>query len=223
MNVPKARNINLSDPAHIECPYTLYRELHAQGRLGIDQDIGTAVFGYHELVAMAKDTAVYSSSITQDGQGPRHMGVGEEPVQADVEEIFEDAHPMVNALFTADPPVHTRHRRLLGKALTPNRVRALEPHIRGIANDLIDGFVARGEVDFLSEFAVPLIATSNSADSSSADEVTSRSRKYPVFRSSCRVRPIRRRLTGSPGSRGTSLSTSSPSRKAKSWVTSPSR
>ncbi len=87
------------------------------------------------------------------------MGIGEDPVQEDVEAIFQDAHPMVNALFTADPPVHTRHRKLLSKALNPRRVRTLEPHIRDIADALIDTFAAGGRVDLLTEFAVPLPVT----------------------------------------------------------------
>ena len=151
--------VALSSKSHIECPYATYRSLHGSGEVGFDPEIGLAVVSYDDLVSMSKNTAVFSSSISIDDQGPRHMGVGEDPVQDDVEEIFRDAHPMVNALFTADPPVHTRHRKLLSKALNPRRVRALEPHIRAIADDLIDKFVANGKVDLLPEFSVPLPVT----------------------------------------------------------------
>ena len=147
--------VGLSTDSHIECPYTTYKMLHSAGQAGFDPEIGLAVVGYDDLVSMSKNTEGFSSSISIDDQGPRHMGVGEEPVQDDVEQIFQDAHPMVNALFTADPPVHTRHRKLLSKALNPRRVRALEPHIRAIADDLVDKFIARdldgdGDLDFLS-------------------------------------------------------------------------
>lgn len=148
--------VTLTSETHIECPYATYQQLHAKGHPGLDSDIGLAFVGYDDVVSLSKNTATFSSSITQDGQGPRHMGIGEEPVQDDVEAIFEDAHPMVNALFTADPPVHTRHRKLLSKALSPRRVRQLETHMREIADGLIDKFISRGEVDLLPEFAVPL-------------------------------------------------------------------
>ncbi|WP_052094747.1 cytochrome P450 [Pseudohaliea rubra] len=151
--------IDLSDEAVVQCPYATYQILHRQGGTGVDPAIGTAVGGYQDLMALARDTATFSSSITQDGQGPRHMGVGSEPVQPDVEAIFENAHPMVNALFTADPPVHTRHRKLLSKALSPGRVRALEPHIRTVARELAEGFRAQGRLDLFRDFAVPLPVT----------------------------------------------------------------
>ena len=153
------KDINLSDPQHIECPYHAYQALHRTGGVGRDPNIGVVVAGYDTLAALARNTEVYSSSITEDGHGPRHMGINPEPVQDDVEEILSHAHPIVNALFTADPPVHTRHRKLIAKALIPRSVRALEPQIRTITNDLIDAFIARGSVDLLPEFAVPLPVT----------------------------------------------------------------
>lgn len=159
MKDDKVAALALLSDDHIQCPYQTYQALHAKGQAGFDPELGLAVVGYDDLVSMSRDTATYSSSISQDGQGPRHMGVGSDPIQEDVEAIFLEAHPMVNALFTADPPVHTRHRKLLSKALSPRRVRRLEPQIRRIADDLIDQFVNRGHVDLLSEFAVPLPVT----------------------------------------------------------------
>ena len=159
MTVKTSTDINLSDPQHIECPYHAYQALHQTGGVGRDPNIGVVVAGYDTLAALAKNTEVYSSSITEDGHGPRHMGINPEPVQDDVEEIISHAHPIVNALFTADPPVHTRHRKLIAKALSPRSVRALEPQIRAITNDLIDAFITRGSVDLLPEFAVPLPVT----------------------------------------------------------------
>ncbi len=156
---PLTLPIDLSDPEHIQCPYHLYRRLHDAGAVGLDPGIGVAVVGYQDLVALSKDTGLFSSSITQDGQGPRHMGVSAEPIPEDVEEIFTHAHPMVNALFTADPPVHTRHRKLLSNALSPARVRAMEPHIRAVAEALIEPVLQAGRLDLFHDFAVPLPVT----------------------------------------------------------------
>ncbi|MCH1610117.1 MAG: cytochrome P450, partial [Luminiphilus sp.] len=151
--------INLSETSHIECPYTMYASLHQSGGVGVDPNIGTIVAGYDTLAALARNTSVYSSAITEDDRGPRHMGINSEPVQDDVEEILSNAHPIVNALFTADPPEHTRHRKLISKALSPRSVRALEPQIRQITTELIDAFIDRGSVDLIPEFAVPLPVT----------------------------------------------------------------
>src|SRR5262249_19198378 len=41
-------------------------------------------------------------------------------------------------ILTADPPVHSRLRRLVSKAFTPRRVRELEPRIREITEELLN-------------------------------------------------------------------------------------
>ena len=85
--------VNLADEGHIECPYKMYAELHQAGGVGVDPSIGTIVAGYDTLAALAKNTSVYSSAITEDDRGPRHMGINSEPVQDDVEEILSTRTP----------------------------------------------------------------------------------------------------------------------------------
>ena len=159
MTIKDVDQADLSDNAHIESPYTLYRRMHEGTGVAIDPEVGVAVAGYADLVDLSRNTGLFSSSITEDDRGPRHMGVSSEPVQDDVEEILSNAHPIVNALFTADPPVHTRHRKVISKALGPRKVRELEPQIRAVANDLIDAFIHEGQVDLLPAFAVPFPVT----------------------------------------------------------------
>ncbi|CAB4881577.1 unannotated protein [freshwater metagenome] len=66
---------------------------------------------------------------------------------------------MDNALFTADPPHHTRHRALVNKALNPRRVRQLEGAMRQIADELIDGFIADGRCELHTQFGIGLPLT----------------------------------------------------------------
>ena len=56
----------------------------------------------------------------------------------------------------SDPPEHTVYRRLVTRAMPARQVPALEPTVRDVANQLIDGFVDRGEADLITEFAMPL-------------------------------------------------------------------
>lgn len=156
----EASELRLTDPEVMECPYGHWKRLYERGDLVFeDPDVGVGVIGYQNLVDLSKDTARFSSSVSADGKGPRHMGVGKDPVQDDVEEILARAHDVSNALFTADPPLHTRHRRLINAALNPRRVRMLEPGIRQLCDELIDGWLGDGEVDFMPRFAVPLPLT----------------------------------------------------------------
>lgn len=151
--------VDLSAPDVVECPYRLYQRLHDVGGGAVDPNVGVLVTRYDDLVELSRRTGTFSSSISEDGKGPRHMGVGADPVQEDVEAILAQAHPVANALFTADPPVHTRHRKLISKALSPRRVRDMEPYIRRLVAELIDAFIDDAVVDLLPQFAIPLPLT----------------------------------------------------------------
>jgi cytochrome P450 len=74
----------------------------------------------------------------------------------DVAAVLEKGWPQRDTLLTADPPDHTRFRKLVNLAFSMKRVDALEAHIRSIAASLIVSCVAQGECDFVSSFAMPL-------------------------------------------------------------------
>jgi cholest-4-en-3-one 26-monooxygenase len=63
------------------------------------------------------------------------------------------------SIISMDDPEHTRQRRLINKGFTPRVVRQLSEHIRELSNQIIDEIAARGECDFVEDFAihVPLI------------------------------------------------------------------
>jgi cytochrome P450 len=57
-------------------------------------------------------------------------------------------------LFESDEPLHGDYRRLLTPFFTPRAIADLEPRAREITVRLIDGFLARGSCEFMSEFAL---------------------------------------------------------------------
>jgi cytochrome P450 len=72
-------------------------------------------------------------------------------------------------MLAADPPDHTRLRRLVQKAFTPGRVAALRPRIEAITASLLDAMeldamesdapAGENEVDLIAAFAFPLPMT----------------------------------------------------------------
>ena len=58
-----------------------------------------------------------------------------------------------------DGPDHAKYRKLLDPLLAPRAIAYLEPEIRRLTNELIDGFTGRGRVELYSEFCVPLPCT----------------------------------------------------------------
>ena len=59
-------------------------------------------------------------------------------------------------LVSVDPPEHTFDRRLVNRAFTPASLLAMEPQITELIEEIIDGFVERGEGDFMEMLAVPI-------------------------------------------------------------------
>ncbi len=59
-------------------------------------------------------------------------------------------------ILTADPPVHSRLRKLVSKAFTPRRVRELEPRIREITAGLLSDVTNSSELEAMATLANPL-------------------------------------------------------------------
>ena len=57
-----------------------------------------------------------------------------------------------------DPPQSFVYRRLLEPLLSPAALLALEPDIRRLARELVDGFIEKGEADLVHDLAAPLTA-----------------------------------------------------------------
>ena len=59
-------------------------------------------------------------------------------------------------ILTADPPIHSRLRKLVSKAFTPRRVRELEPRVREITADLLSQANNSSEIEAMAALANPL-------------------------------------------------------------------
>jgi cytochrome P450 len=63
--------------------------------------------------------------------------------------------PMGDQLTSLDPPKHTRHRSLIGKLFTPNRLKENEAFMGTLADGLIDELADLGEAEFSHAYARP--------------------------------------------------------------------
>lgn len=62
-------------------------------------------------------------------------------------------------MVTTDPPLHSRLRRLAGRAFNPPKINALGPRVTELVHELLDEFIASGETDIVAGFCFPLPAT----------------------------------------------------------------
>lgn len=67
-----------------------------------------------------------------------------------------DGDQLGGSMLTADPPDHTRLRRLVSAAFTPRRVERLRPTIARIAAELLDAIAPHGTADLVASYALPL-------------------------------------------------------------------
>ncbi|HWE90090.1 MAG TPA: cytochrome P450 [Pseudonocardiaceae bacterium] len=65
---------------------------------------------------------------------------------------FGNPTPMIP--IEADPPMHRKYRTLVGRQFSPNSVAAIEPRIREMVREILDGLDGSSEADLAKEIAV---------------------------------------------------------------------
>lgn len=103
----------------------------AHGQFGDHPSV--VISRYEDVVWALRHPEVFSSA-------GGTVGVGEQPLIP----------------VEVDPPRHTAYRRILNPRFVPREIEKLEPEVRRLVQELIDGFADRGYCDFHEEFATPL-------------------------------------------------------------------
>lgn len=113
------------------------------------------VTGYDEAIEVFNDSGTFSSCNSVTGPFPGFPV----PLEGDdVTELIErhrDELPMSDQLPTLDPPLHTDHRALLMRLITPRRLKENEEAMWRLADRQLDSYLTGGEGDFISGFAGP--------------------------------------------------------------------
>ncbi|HVX16467.1 MAG TPA: cytochrome P450 [Acidimicrobiales bacterium] len=130
-------DLDVLDPRFYDDPWDGYRWLRNHAPVWWDPRNELWVVSKHEDVSyVSRNDDLFSAA---QGVRPKLMA------------------PM--SIIAMDDPEHTRQRRLVSKGFTPRVVRQLSDHIRDLSRELIDSVAAKGEVEFVEDFAihVPLI------------------------------------------------------------------
>ena len=119
-------------------PYPHYRPLFAGPPRIINLVMDMALVArYADVRAVLLDHANFSSAqLATSGFEEQNNLFGQDP-----------------SMLVADPPVHTRLRRLVSRDFTPRRIRELEPRIREIAAQLVDTAQRKGSLDVMADVA----------------------------------------------------------------------
>ncbi len=146
----------LTDPAVMADPYPFYAALHEENARAVEvPGVGYWVGRMNDVRSCARNTTVFSNSYFGDA-GPLPTGVNADPLQPDVQALFDSGPPVVNALWTTDPPVHSQHRKLVNVAFTRRWVEERSAGIRAIADELLDALAGAAQFDAIADYAVQI-------------------------------------------------------------------
>nr|WP_206313941.1 cytochrome P450 [Streptomyces coryli] len=139
------------DPDFAADPYPAYARLRAQGPVHQvrtpDGDTVWLVLGYDACRAACQDARLSRDWPRSGDVGRITNTTGDDPALAH--------------MLMADPPAHTRLRRLVAREFTQRRVRALHPRVTALAHELLDHMLAAEDrrADVIGSFAFPLPMT----------------------------------------------------------------
>jgi cytochrome P450 len=143
---------SMADPATAKCPFDYYGAMR-QGP-AVHRDPGTGFYWisrHDEVVRAALDAKTFSSMsevIMRKQYRPR------------AQELWDAAGMRaIDTLVTADPPEHDDYRNVGLRLFSNETVEKMTPHIAALVNELIDSIAARGEAEFVRDFAARLPGT----------------------------------------------------------------
>jgi cytochrome P450 len=120
---------------HSECPFPLFAQLRDERPVhrvpGRDEFLVTR---HEDLTYVTSHPELFSS--TPDGV-PWSPGWSE-------------------TMIAQDPPEHTNVRKVIQRSFTPGKVKSWEPMVRRTVDELIDGVIDKGEMEFCTAFCNPL-------------------------------------------------------------------
>jgi len=140
-------------------PYPYFDWLRERGPIHREPRYGTyMVTGYEEACAIYTDPDTFSSCNSVTGPFPGFPVPLEGRDEREVRDLVERHRhelPFSDQIITMDPPEHRNHRHLLMRQLTPKRLKENEDFVWRLADRQIDELVARGECEFIGDYANP--------------------------------------------------------------------
>jgi cytochrome P450 len=145
-----------TDPDIIQDPIPYYRALHERGPVVREPHKGVFMLSrIDEILEVYTDHERFSAIVGPLGPLVSVPPPAEGESWAEVVERRRHEVPLGDQLMSLDPPKHTRHRALAGRLFTPNRLKQNEDFILTLADQLIDEFADRGEIEFCAAYAKP--------------------------------------------------------------------
>ena len=135
----------IGSPAFFSGPYCTYRALLDSGTRTVRLSPHlVAVTHYRDCLDILRDPSLSAKRYTRSlahfsDEEKRRIGVWTRAAE--------------NMMFFMDAPNHNRVRKLLLRAFSPEALAALQPRIRALFGDILDGLPIDTEIDFMRQVA----------------------------------------------------------------------
>ncbi|MGH8686480.1 MAG: cytochrome P450 [Burkholderiales bacterium] len=138
-------------PGFLDDPYPWYAALREHDPVHALEGGGVFLSRYEDALAVYRDP--HASS---DKKAEFRPKLGDSP-------LYE--HHTTSLVFS-DPPLHTRVRRIIMGAVNQKAIARMEPNVARLVDELLAEMAAKGEVDFIDEFAaqIPIEVIGNLLD-----------------------------------------------------------
>lgn len=143
--------IEITNPRFKADPFPFYARLRAEQpvyRAKLGRQDAWLVTRYDDVLTLLKDERFVKNQANI--QGVKRKG---EPW------LPGFLKPLKRNMLDLDDPDHARLRALVHKAFTPSRVEQLQGRVTAISQELLDRVAARGAMDLVHDFALPLPLT----------------------------------------------------------------
>ncbi|MBS0277726.1 MAG: cytochrome P450 [Proteobacteria bacterium] len=147
--------INAFDPAILQDPYPYFARLRSEAPVYRDPNTGIVSVSTFELITKVNT----QPKIISNNFSEQLRSGSTTQIDPDELAILKEGIIVKNTMLTADPPEHTRYRKLGMKAFTYKRVEGMGEYVAQVTNALIDGFAKDGHCEFKSAFAAHLPMT----------------------------------------------------------------
>jgi cytochrome P450 len=119
-------------------PYDLLANLRARGPVSLTESGAYFLARYDDVLAATKNIDAFRASF-------RELGVVVPPEEQLISEIPE--------------PRHTKIRRIINSAIAQHRIGRVEPFVRSLCENLVQGLLERGGGDLVADYVTPIPAT----------------------------------------------------------------
>jgi cytochrome P450 len=146
VTTPDIPGTQLLDPRVLEDPYPFYDRLRQEAPFwrvpGTQVFVASSHAIIDEITGRTDDFSNVVRALLYRGEDgvPQQLDFGAE----------------IEALASADPPVHTLHRKAVFPELVAKKMAELAPDIDRLANDCLSSYLARGGGDFMDAVANPV-------------------------------------------------------------------